>query len=123
MDIIKYIRNAFEEFIKFTVDNGVFTLIIAAIVSIAISNLVSSIKTNIIDYYLNKIFRTTNNNLIALFTSILQFILILYGLYVFYNLFFKHIILRYQRNQGSDMQWKNAVLTELRELNTNFHHQ
>jgi hypothetical protein len=117
MIILNVIYNGIEQFIQFTVDNGVFSLIIAAIIGIAISNLVSSIKKNIIDYYLNKFFNTNDNNLISLFTSILQFILILYFLYILYEVFIKHIILKYQKNVNTELQWRNQILNELKELN------
>ena len=86
-NLIKYGSNIFEDFIKFIIANRLLGLFMAAIIGIAITTLASSFKVNIVDYYLNKLFKTTNNNLINLFTSLTQSILIIVILYFIYNNF------------------------------------
>jgi large-conductance mechanosensitive channel len=115
-NLIKYAFDIFEDFIKFIIANRLLGLFMAAIIGIAITTLASSFKVNIVDYYLNKLFRTTNNNLINLFTSLVQSILIVILLYFIYNSFIKPIEHRYTIRTFNDIEWKNNLLSEIREI-------
>jgi hypothetical protein len=117
-NLTKYSYNIFQDFLKFIVENKLSGLFIVAFFGLAISSLISSIKINIIDYYLNKLFKTHNNNLINLFTSLLQTILIIILLYFIYNNLFKPLDKKYIINKFDDIVWKNNLLTELREIRT-----
>ena len=93
--LFSYVTNIFNSFVKFMIDNNLVNLFMAAIIGLALSNLIGSIKVNLLDYYINKLFKTTNNNLINLATSFLQFILIVLILYFLYNHFLKKISERF----------------------------
>ena len=115
-NLIKYSSTIFEDFLKFIIENKLSGLFIVAFFGLAVSSLISSIKTNIIDYYLNKLFKTSNNNLINLFTSLIQTILIIIILYFIYNNLFKPLEKKYIINKFDDIAWKNDLLTELRTI-------
>jgi hypothetical protein len=115
-NLIKYGSNIFEDFIKFIIANRLLGLFMAAIIGIAITTLASSFKVNIVDYYLNKLFKTTNNNLINLFTSLTQSILIIVILYFIYNNFIKPIEIKYTVSTFNEIEWKNNLLTEIIEI-------
>ncbi len=115
-NLIKYGSNIFEDFIKFIIANRLLGLFMAAIIGIAITTLASSFKVNIVDYYLNKLFKTTNNNLINLFTSLAQSILIIVILYFIYNNFIKPIEIKYTVSTFNEIEWKNNLLTEIIEI-------
>lgn len=116
MNIIKSSLDIFEDFIKFIIANKLLGLFMAAIITIAITTFASSFKVNIVDYYLNKLFKTTNNNLINLFTSFLQSVLIIIFLYFIYNNFIKPVEIKYTSNTFNDIAWKNDLLTEIRNI-------
>ncbi len=119
-DIWNNLGNLFNDFINFIIENRLTSLLIVAILGLAISSLVSSFKTNIIEYYLNKLFRTTNNNLIMFITSIIQFIIIVIILYVVYKFLFAKIEkFKQTKEHFNEIEWKNNVLTELKTLNSN----
>jgi hypothetical protein len=115
-NLIKSSSIMFEEFLKFIVENKLSGLFIVAFSGLAISSLISSIKINIIDYYLNKLFKTTNNNLINVVTSLIQTILIIIILYFIYNNLFKPLDKKYIISKFDDIAWKNDLLTELKTI-------
>ena len=115
-NLIKYGSNIFEEFIKFIISNKLLGLFMAAIIGIAITTLASSFKVNVIDYYLNKLFKTTNNNLINFLTSFAQSVIIIIILYFIYNNFIKPIEYRYRVATFNDIEWKNDLLTEIKDI-------
>jgi large-conductance mechanosensitive channel len=117
--LLKYGYNVFDDFLKFIVENKLLSFFMAAIITLAITNLISSFKVNIIDYYLNKIFKTTNNNLINLFTTFMQSGIIIIFLYFVYNNFIKKLINKYEINKFNEIEWKNSLLNEIRDIKTN----
>lgn len=117
-NLIKNSYNIFEDFLRFIVENKLTSLLLVGIIGLAISGLISSIKINIIDYYLNKLFRTTNNNLINLFTSFAQFIIIIIFIYFLYNNFLKKIDYKYVVTSFNEIDWKNNLLNEIRNINS-----
>ncbi len=116
--LLKYGYNVFDDFLKFIVENKLLSFFMAAIITLAITNLISSFKVNIIDYYLNKIFKTTNNNLINLFTTFMQSVVIIIFLYFIYNNFIKKLINKYEINKFNEIEWKNNLLNEIRDIKT-----
>jgi large-conductance mechanosensitive channel len=115
---IKYFNNILNEFFKFIIENNLLSLLIVGIIGLAVSTLITSLKTNIIDYYLNKFFKTTNNNIIKFVTSFIQFILIILFLFFIYNVFIKKMIHKYTINKFDDVAWKNNLLNEIRDINS-----
>jgi hypothetical protein len=116
-NLIKYSSIIFNDFLKFIIENKLLSLFMVSFFALAISQLLSSLKLNIFDYYLNKIFKTTNNNLINLLTSFFQFILIILFLYFIYNNFIRPIEYKYTINKFDDISWKNNLLNEIRNIN------
>lgn len=102
---------------QFTVQNNVFSFFMGTVIGFASSNFIKSFKTNIIDFYLFKLFKVPDSNIISFITSILEFILIIYVLYVVYVNIFKTIIDKYQKQQEDQTQWRKDVLDNLKELN------
>jgi hypothetical protein len=118
-NLIKYSNKMFTDFLQFIVENNLIGLFMASFLLLAVSQILSSIKINLIDYYLNKLFKTSDNNLIKLVTSFFQFILILIFLYFIYNYLIKPIQYRYiKRNTFDDVSWKKNLILELKEINT-----
>jgi hypothetical protein len=115
-NLIKYSNSIFEDFLRFIVENKLSGLFIVAFFGLAVTSLISSIKINIIDYYLNKFFKTTNNNLINLVTSVIQTILIIIILYFVYNNLFKPLDKKYMITKFDEIAWKNDLLTELKTI-------
>jgi hypothetical protein len=117
-NIIKYLNNVFSDFFKFMVENNLVNLFVVGIIGIALSFLIGSLKVNIFDYYLNKLFKTTNNNIINFVTSFCQFLLIIIFLYFIYNTFLKNISRTYVINKFDEIEWKNNLLNEIRNINS-----
>jgi large-conductance mechanosensitive channel len=115
-NLIKYSYKTFEDFLKFIVENKLTTLFMAAIIGLVITTFVTSLRINLIDYYLNKFFKTTNNNLINLFTSFIQSVLIIIFLYFIYIHFIKNLEKRYYYNKFDEIAWKNNLLNEIRDI-------
>uniref|UniRef100_A0A6C0HV49 Uncharacterized protein n=1 Tax=viral metagenome TaxID=1070528 RepID=A0A6C0HV49_9ZZZZ len=111
----------FNDFMNFIIENRLTSLLIIALMGIAISGLVTSLKTNIIEYYLNRFFKTSNNNFVMLFTALIQFIIIIVIIFFIYRYILKKIAEPFIQNkvQFDDISWKKNVLTELHTLNTN----
>ena len=111
----------FSDFMNFIIENRLTSLLIIALMGIAISGLVTSLKTNIIEYYLNKFFKTSNNNFVMLFTALIQFIIIIVIIFFIYRYILKKIAEPFIQKKVpfDDISWKKDVLTELHTLNTN----
>ncbi len=114
----------FSDFINFIIDNKLTSLLVFAILGLAISGLVDSLKINIIEYYLNKLFKTSNNNLIMFFTAFIQFLIIIFILYLIYRLILKKIKINkrnepFEIDKFDEISWKKEVLTEIKTLNKN----
>ena len=111
----------FNDFMNFIIENRLTSLLIIALMGIAISGLVTSLKTNIIEYYLNKFFKTSNNNFVMLFTALIQFIIIIVIIFFIYRYILKKIAEPFIQKKVpfDDISWKKDVLTELHTLNTN----
>jgi large-conductance mechanosensitive channel len=119
-NIINYSVSIFDSFVKFMVDNNLVSLFMAAIIGLALSNLINSLRINILDYYLNKLFKTTDNNLINFGTSVLQFLLIVIMLYFLHNHFLKKINEKYVSHEPhfNDTLWKENILLQLKNINS-----
>jgi large-conductance mechanosensitive channel len=111
----------FSDFMNFIIENRLTSLLIIALMGIAISGLVTSLKTNIIEYYLNKLFKTSNNNFVMLFTALIQFIIIIVIIFFIYRYILKKIAEPFMHPTVpfDDISWKKNVLTELKTLNSN----
>ena len=111
----------FSDFINFIIVNKLTSLLVVAILGLAISGLINSLKINIIEYYLNKLFKTTNNNLIMFFTSFIQFLIIILILYLIYKFIIKTVYEPFHKDKPSfdEISWKKEVLTEIKTLNKN----
>ncbi len=115
-NIADYSSEIFTNFINFIIQNNLLSLFIVGVIGIALSQLISSIKTNIFDYYLNKIFKTSNNNLINLITSFLQFLIIIIFLFFIFKNIIKPINDRFQQYKFDEIGWKNNLLNEIKDI-------
>ncbi len=118
-NLITYCYNVFEDFIRFMVEHKLLSLFVAGIIGLVIANLVSSVRINLFDYYLNKIFKTSNNNLINLFTTFVQSIIIIIFLYFIYNNFVVYFDTKYsvdKFNKFDEITWRNNILNEIRDI-------
>ena len=116
-NFLTYISDMFTHFVDFIIENNLLGLFMIGIIGIALTQLISSLKLNIFDYYLNKLFKTSNNNLINIFTSFLQFLVIIIFMYIIYRSFIKPISERFRAPRFDEIQWKNNLLIELRSIN------
>jgi large-conductance mechanosensitive channel len=117
--IIKNIpTEVWDDFKNFIIDNNLTSLLMIALFGIGITYLLNSLKTNIIEYYFNKLFKTSNNNLITFLTSLIQFIIIILILYLIYRIAFRKMIKNKTETLNTDLEWKNSVLKQLTEINS-----
>lgn len=121
-DIIKFFNMTIDEFMNFIIINNLTSIFFIGIISISIAGLISSLKINILDYYLNKLFKTNNNNLISFVTSILYFFIIIIFLFIIYKLFIKNVFNKKQSN-FNEVEWKNNMLLELKNINININNK
>jgi hypothetical protein len=112
-----YISDMFTNFVDFIVENNLLGLFMIGIIGIALTQLITSLKINIFDYYLNKLFKTSNNNLINIFSSFLQFFVIIIFMYFMYKSFIKPISERFRAPKFDEIEWKNNLLIELKSIN------
>ena len=103
---------------EFTVQNNIFSFFMGTIIGFTTSNLIKSFKTNILDYYLFKLFKVPDSNLIVFATSIFEFILILYLLYIIYINIFKTLVDKYQKKQDEQNQWRKDLLENIKQINS-----
>jgi large-conductance mechanosensitive channel len=106
---------------KFAVENNIFSFFIGTTIGFAASNLIKAFKTNIIDYYLLQIFNInqSNSNLILFITSIFEFLLIIYCIYLLYTFILKKILDKYKKSQDADIEWKKELLSTLQSIKSN----
>ena len=116
-NVYNYVSDMFTQFIDFIIENNLIGLFMIGVIGIALSQLISSIKINVFDYYLNKLFKTSNNNLINIFTSFLQFLIIIMILYFIYKNLIKPLNEKFQSNKFNEIGWKNDLLIELKSIN------
>ena len=103
---------------QFTVENNIFSFFIGTIIGFTASNIIKSFKTNILDYYLFKVFNAPNNNLIIFGTSILEALFILFILYLIYDNLFKKIINKYKIQQENQTKINIEILDTLKQINS-----
>jgi len=110
-----------NDILKFAVENNIFSFFIGTTIGFAASNLIKAFKTNIIDYYLLQIFNInqSNSNLILFITSIFEFLLIIYFVYLLYKFILKNILDKYKKSQDADIEWKNELLLTLQSIKSN----
>ena len=108
-----------DNILRFIAENGILTFFLGTVIGFAASNVIKSFKTNIIDYYLIKLFNvnTNNSNLIVFSTSLLEFIIIIYLLYLLYTKVFKNIFDKTSTNKQNEQIWKDKILANLIQLN------
>lgn len=113
-NIISSVSDITKQFIDFIIENNLFSLFMVGIIGIAISQLLTAIKTNLLEYYLNKLFKTSDNNLINIFTSFLQFLIIIIFIYFIYKYLIKPVSNKYNASKFNDVAWKKDLLAELK---------
>jgi large-conductance mechanosensitive channel len=102
---------------QFTVQNNIFSFFMGTVIGFTSSNLIKSFKVNMLDYYLFKLFKVPNSNIIIFITSIFEFLLILYLLYLVYIYLFKSIIEKYTKQQEDQVSWRKDLLDNIKEIN------
>jgi large-conductance mechanosensitive channel len=116
----KNLSHLFNDFINFIIENRLTSLLLVAILGLAITSIVASLKTDIIEYYLNKLFKTSDNNLIMFLIAFVQFIITLALLYLIYKFLFSRIEkFKASKESFDDVSWKTNLLLELKTLNSN----
>ncbi len=109
----------FNDFMNFIIENRLTSLLIVAILGLAITGLITSLKTNIIEYYLNKIFKTKDNNLIMFLIAFVQFLIIILLIFIIYKYVIQKFIKPFNKKGFDEEGWKNNMLLELKSLNQN----
>jgi large-conductance mechanosensitive channel len=107
----------FNNLAKFMVQNNVFSFFAGTVIGFASSNVIKSFKTNMVDFYLFKLFKLPDNNIIIFITSIFEFIFIIYILYIVYKNVFKTLIDKYQQKNELEQQWKDDLLLNIKNIN------
>lgn len=85
LDILK-VNGIFKEFIDFIYEQRILGFFIGTFAGIASSNFITSFKKNILDYILTKIFHLDQLNALFFLTSIIEYILMLFALYIIIKL-------------------------------------
>lgn len=109
----------FSDFMNFIIENRLSSLLIVAILGLAITGLITSLKTNIIEFYLNKIFKTSNNNLIMFLLAFVQFLIIILLIFFIYKYVLGRIVKPFNKTPFNEIEWKNNMLLELKKINEN----
>ena len=110
-------NNVLDNLGEFTVQNNVFSFFIGTVIGFTSANLITSFKKNILDFYLLKLFKLPESNLIVFGTSIFEFLLILFILYLVYINIFKSLIQKYQKQQEDESEWRKELLDNIKQLN------
>ncbi len=114
-DITKY--NIMSVFSKFMIQSGSFSFIIGTTIGFGATNIVKAFKTQILDNYVFKSFNLKDNGLINFTSTIMEFIILVYMLYLLYNYLFPDIYKLSVQKSEDEKQWKNGVLTALNDIN------
>lgn len=123
--MINNINNFFNDFAKFAVENNVFSFFMGTVIGFASGNVIRSFKNNIVDFYILKLFNLPESNIITFLTTLIEYFLIIYALFILYNVVFKPVIDKQREQQRQvtvrqeeTIRWEQQLLTTLNNINT-----
>ncbi len=118
------INNFFNDFANFAVENNVFSFFMGTVIGFASGNVIRSFKTNIVDFYLLKLFKLPESNIITFLTTLIEYFLIIYALFILYNVVFKPVIDKQREQQRKTtlrqeetIKWEQELLDTLNRIN------
>jgi len=115
-DILK-INGVFKEFADFIYEQKILAFFIGTFAGIASANFITSFKKNVLDYILTKIFHLNELNSLFFLTSIIEYIMMLFALYIIIKLIKPYFDkLDAEKKQASDSQ-QNELITTLNNIN------
>lgn len=122
--MINNINNFFNDFAKFAVENNVFSFFMGTVIGFASGNVIRSFKNNIVDFYILKLFNLPESNIITFLTTLIEYFLIIYALFILYNVVFKPVIDKQRElqrqavaRQEETIKWEQQLLTTLDNIN------
>ncbi len=115
-DLTKF--NIFSVFSKFMIQSGAFSFIIGTTIGFGATNIVKSLKTDLLDNYIFSAFNLKGNNLINFLSTIIELIILVYILYLIYNYLFPDIYKLSVQKSEDEKKWRNGILTALNDINT-----
>ncbi len=115
--MISVFNNTLNNLSSFMVENGVLTFMMGTMIGFSATNLIKSFKSNMIDSFITKyVGFNTDSNILLFFTSVLEFIFILFLLYLLYTKVFSKIIERNNINKNKENQWRENVINVLNKI-------
>ncbi len=109
--------NIYSVFSKFMVQSGAFSFIIGTTIGFGGTNIVKSLKTDILDNYVFNKFNLKNHGIINFLATIIELIILVYILYLIYNYLFPDIYRISVQKAEEEKKWRNGVINALNEIN------
>lgn len=107
-------------FYQFLFEQEIYGLVIATMTALAINSLTKDIKRFLFEPFLKNIFKQFKLRNIGLISSFLEFILIMFMIYLIYKLvmlpLFKKDIEKQKREKEQQQQWRENILREIKSL-------
>ena len=101
----------------FVVNNNVLTFMMGTMIGFGATNVIKSFKTNIIDFFMEKYIGVkTDSNISLFFTSIFEFMFILFVLYLLYTKVFNKMIEKNQLSKKKEQEWRDEVIITLNKI-------
>jgi large-conductance mechanosensitive channel len=115
-DILK-VGGIVKEFTDFIYEQKILAFFIGTFAGIASANFITSFKKNVLDYILTKIFHLNELNSLFFLTSIIEYMMMLFALYIIIKLVKPYFDKRdAEKKAETDLQ-QNELLTTLNNIN------
>ena len=115
-DILK-IGEIINEFTDFIYEQKIMGFFIGTFAGIASANFITSFKKNVLDYILTKIFHLDTLNSLFFITSIIEYILMLFALYIIIKLIKPYFNKRDADIKKTDDTYQSRLLATLDNIN------
>jgi len=106
-----------KEFADFIYEQKILGFFIGTFAGIASANFITSFKKNILDYILTKIFHLDELNTLFFLTSIIEYILMLFALYIIIKLIKPYFDKRDNETKQKDKTYQSELLNTLNSIN------
>ena len=113
-----------HEIVQFIYDQRVLGIFAGAYIGLASSNMISALKTNILDNYVFAYLKKINPNIIFgqpnilyLLTSIIEFLVMVFLLYLLLRGIIPYIHKQNEKEASSEKQYKDTLLATLNNIN------
>jgi hypothetical protein len=109
--------NILSVFPKFMIQSGAFSFIIGTTIGFGATNIIKSLKTDVLDTYVFNKFNLKDYKLINFFSTIIELVILVYILYLIYNYMFPDIYKLSVQKSEDEKKWKKEIITVLNDIN------